>query len=249
MSVCMRGEISVFLIATAVSTNPIFAPCWGGIVLGSNVLHGICLRCDSLGHRISLCVSLSAEWQCTLAIGASSWAFRSTYWFLTCRLCKLAPSTSSWWNTITSFSGGCFLSKIVFIIIWLVVFIHLIFDLLTDDEVVNNCLKWLTTLDHVDYKHSLEESVVLRNIVFEFLVATSNSQNKLTVLDLAGYSVGTNQIKLIFYWHNGDSDIQLFHVHINHFVHFIVLSRSENNRCFFKQFITLFIKFFLRNAE
>jgi len=56
-------------------------------------------------------------------------------------------------------------------------------------------------------KHSLEESVVFRYVILEFLVATTDSKNELIILDRAADSIGTYQIEFIFDRYNGDSNI------------------------------------------
>ena len=105
----------------------------------------------------------------------------------------------------------------------------LIRDIPVGDELLNDPLKALSTLKHVNNEYSLIISIQLENMVLKLDVATTNANHERIIvrvlLDIQSFR--SNQVKVIFDQYNWELDHQFLNVESDLLVDLVTFSWLE----------------------
>ena len=121
----------------------------------------------------------------------------------------------------------------------------LVGDLSVGDELLNDPLKALSTLDHVNNKHSLVVSVLLENVLLKLNVASTDANHERIIvrilLDIQSFR--SNQVKVIFDQYNWELDHQFLNVKSDLLVDLVTFSWLELHGSVGEQVVALLVQF------
>ena len=127
----------------------------------------------------------------------------------------------------------------------------LVGDLSVCNELLDNPLKALATLDHVNDQHSLVVSVLFQDMLFELDIATSDTDHKWIVVCvlLDVQSLTANQVKIVLDHNNWESNIEFLDVESDLLVDLVALYCPKLHWNVGEKIIALLIEFRLRDSK
>ena len=108
---------------------------------------------------------------------------------------------------------------------------HASLDLVALHQLVDDPLKALVGVDHVNHQHSLEGSVVVSDVVIQLVGPSSHSHKNVVLSEVARKLLGTDEVHLVVLGvlNNWDSDIVSLDDVLDVLVNLVALSWSETN--------------------
>mmetsp|Transcript_38688 Transcript_38688/g.58861 ORF Transcript_38688/g.58861 Transcript_38688/m.58861 type:complete len:302 (+) Transcript_38688:562-1467(+) len=116
-------------------------------------------------------------------------------------------------------------------------------------DLVDNPLERLATLDDLHQQLSLEVSMVVGHVLFELLVPSASPYQHEIALQFAVYFHSAYQVQRASYVQDWDRNLQFFHHAGDIFIHRASLPRLESDWSFFKEVIAMLIYFSLSHPE
>ena len=121
-------------------------------------------------------------------------------------------------------------------------------NLLASNKSINDPFETFLALNHFDNELSLNDLVILENVRFELLVATTDLRNHIVCFLFKMDFVQSNQIKRALDVHNWNSNIVLLNQLLQVLFKLDVSSRNEFYRRLYEKGLTLVINFSVRNT-
>ena len=121
-------------------------------------------------------------------------------------------------------------------------------DLLTCDQLINNPLKRLVRIVHLDDKISLEKSMVVWYIRVKSFISTTKSHDNVVLLKLSSTSVATDEVKTILNVDNRNCNIFLVNDLSDSFIQHVPLSWLESDWGSTEELVTLVVDLVLRDS-
>ena len=129
--------------------------------------------------------------------------------------------------------------------------LHLVANLLPGNQLINDPLQALATLNHVHHKHSLIVSVLLQDVVLDldFAGAGADDQGVVGGLLLDGEFLAAEEVLVALDVHDRELDVEGLSVELDFLVCFVALARLEVNGCVPEEIVALSVDLELRDAE